>query len=184
MAPGKDVIGITAAELKAVFDDYPYDREGFTAALVRRFSLAELEKAYAYASYLKIHVHDNSSLWGRNVTKLMWAVDLAKKQRSNPHAVEEYLAAHQRRLLEERLMQWQRHLTMAAVFGVVIGLIVGFLLHRVWWQAGLVGGGMFGGATWFIRRNKSQLGWLMDQSLVMVFFLPILVIVVGILVMM
>jgi FtsH-binding integral membrane protein len=114
----------------------------------------------------------------------MWAVDLAKKQRSNPHAVEEYLAAWQRELLEERLMQWQRHLTMAAVFGVVIGLIAGFLLHRVWWQAALVGGGMFGGATWLIRRNKSQLGWLMDQSLVMVFFLPILVIVVGILVMM
>ena len=183
MAPSKDVIGITEAELQAVANAYPYDMEGFTAALVRRFSLAELEKAYAYASYLSRH-GNHSSLWTNNTLELMWAVDLAKKQRRNPHAVEEYLAAHQRRLLEERLMQWQRHLTMAAVFGVVIGLIVGFLLHRVWWQAALVGGGLFGGAAWFIRRNKSQLGWLMDQSLVMVFFLPILVIVVGILVMM
>ena len=184
MAPSKDVIGITEAELQAVANAYPYDSTGFTAELARRFSVAELEKAYAYAHYLRVKVHDHSSLWGSNTTELMWAAELAKKQRSNPHAIAEYLGEWEGRLWAERVMQWQRHLTMAAVFGVVLGLIAGLLLHRVWWQAALVGGGMFGGATWFIRRHKSDLGWLMDQSLVVVFFLPILVIVVGILVMM
>lgn len=184
MAPGKDVIGITAAELQAVANAYPYDSTGFTAELARRFSVEELQKADAYAHYLNTKLHDHSSLWGRNSMKFWWAVDLAKKQRNNPHAIAEYLGQWEAELWAERVMQWQRHLTMAAVFGVVLGLIAGFLLHRVWWQAALVGGGMFGGAAWFIRRNKSQLGWLMDQSLIMVFFLPILVIVVGILVMM
>ena len=69
MAPGKDVIGITEAELKAVFDAYPYDGDGFTAELARRFSVAELEKAYAYASYLNRHNGYYLGLWGSNSMK-------------------------------------------------------------------------------------------------------------------
>ncbi len=129
MAPSKDIIGITDEELRAVFEDYPFDGPGFRAALARRFTIEQLEKAYAYASYCN-RSHGGSSLWSDHVMHFWDAANLARQQRSNPHAIDDWLAEYGRSVKEARQAKRTTPLIIAGVIGLVFFTVMSLIPVR------------------------------------------------------